>query len=139
MTTDRAAPALLPREPTEAEVQAMMRAVIDSSVMSDMRQRALYLLRAAPKIESAEAPGADVAELMRVISSFVCSNSHAENLLRRCRSTLESLSTQLADERKRIAEHNKRCERECDGICFRRNAGKGCITCPRRYMIEVPK
>ncbi len=34
-----------------------------------------------------------------------------------------------------IAEHNKRCERECETS----DCTNPCFDCPRRYMIEAPK
>jgi hypothetical protein len=48
---------------------------------------------------------------------------------------LESLSTRCTALEGVIAEHYKRCERECD---FMDNKLHGADVCPRRYMIEVP-
>lgn len=50
------------------------------------------------------------------------------------------LSTEKAALEGAIEEHNKRCERECKNcVQFLTRKDRLCVTCPRRYRIEVPK
>ena len=114
--------------------------------------------RAAPKIESAEAPGAGVVQQFVVariaaglrewarldLASMAGYRMPSPEALEKsggyiAARMLESLSTRNRALEAVIAEHNKRCERECDNCGNMRDSFGHCFICPRRYILEVPK
>ncbi len=84
------------------------------------------------EIESAEAPGADVARLAQVLRG---QRAYEVGDYDKCADALEYYAGT-------IAEHNKRCERECESS--RECRVHGCFPasvpysrCPRLYMIDT--
>jgi hypothetical protein len=114
----RAAPALLPRERLPCG-------------HLDIDENGKCVVCAAPKIESAEAPGADVAEQVK----WLRLDEHPR--MNAIADLLESLSTRCSALEGVIAEHNKRCERECDATPC--DSLAGCVGCPLRYAIKAGK
>lgn len=109
--TARAAPALLPREPTGGICPT-------HGAWEVLPHCPVCLYRAAPKIESAEAPGADTM-------------------------TIPLLSGRIKFLEGVIAEHNKLLQGFCDerkrlGACTLKQVGARC-ECPACYKIEVGK
>ncbi len=108
------------------------------------------------KIESAEAPGADVERAFQTLEAEGVPRTRARSvaggimvLAQRWRKYERIAETQIKAQTERIealegviAEHNKRCERECSDVkgYIGRCRGRGqtmCSNCPRSYMLEV--